>query len=184
MNIVLFGIKGCGKTTFGKKVAEKLERAFIDTDSLIEDLYHVNRGRRLSCREIFQEIGPTGFHALEYEVIQSLQDVQQSVIAVGGGAMMMLENVEALDKSSHLIYLVFEREALKKRVLSASELPSFLDPNDPDTSFERMYDERHEYYQKLGASKLNVTEMKDTEVITKVCSIFDEEVKKKSSHGK
>ena len=34
MNIVLFGVKGCGKTTFGKLVAKKLGRAFMDTDSI------------------------------------------------------------------------------------------------------------------------------------------------------
>lgn len=184
MNIVLFGIKGCGKTTFGKKIAKKLGRAFIDTDHLIEDLYQMHRGHRVPCREIFLEVGPAGFRAIEYEVIQSLQDVQNSVIAVGGGAMVLLENVEALSKSSHMFYLVFEKEPLKKRVLSTQELPVFLDPNDPDSSFDRMYDERDEYYRKLGATELDVTEMKDDDVVSSICKIFDEAVRKKGARGK
>ncbi|WP_420420602.1 shikimate kinase [Simkania sp.] len=184
MNILLFGIKGCGKTTFGKQIAKKLGRAFIDTDYLIEDLYQMHRGHRVPCREIFLEVGPAGFRALEYEVIQSLQDVQNSVIAVGGGAMVMIENVEALSKSSHMFYLVFEKEPLKKRVLSADELPVFLDPNDPDSSFDRMYDERDEYYRKLGATEINVTEMKDADVVGTICDLFDEAVRKKGNRGK
>lgn len=184
MNLILFGIKGCGKTTFGKIIAQKLKRAFIDTDSLIEDLYHINRGQKLTCPEIFREVGPTSFRALEYEVIQSLQDVQNSVIAVGGGAMMLLENVEALSKNSALFYLIFEKEPLKKRVLSQDEPPAFLDPNNLEASFDQMYDERDEYYRKLGASELDITEMKDDAVVKKICDMYHQAVQKKESHGK
>jgi len=184
MNIVLFGIKGCGKSTFGKKIAQKMKRAFIDTDDLIEELYQLHRGQKVSCRDIFQEVGPVGFRALEYEVIQSLQDVQNSVIAVGGGAMVLMENVEALSKNSHMVYLVFEKEPLKKRVLSQTELPVFLDPNDPDSSFDRMYDERDDFYRKLSTSQLDITTMKEQDVVNTVCKMFDEAVRKKESNGK
>ena len=114
MNIVLFGIKGCGKTTFGRMLAKERGCAFIDTDHLIEEIYQINRQKKLTCRQIYEEVGPVTFRALEYEVVQSLQDVQNSVIAVGGGAMLLYENIEALQKNSHLIYLYFEREKLKK----------------------------------------------------------------------
>jgi len=173
MNIVLFGIKGVGKTTFGKMIAKKLGRAFIDTDTLIEDLYHTHRGQKVPCRTIFQEVGSDGFRALEYEAIQALQDVQRSVIAVGGGAMTLMENVEALSKSSHMTYLIMEKAPLKKRVLSQHELPAFLDPNDPDTSFEQMYDQRDEYYRKLGASELDITNMEDDAVVDSICKSFE-----------
>jgi shikimate kinase len=176
MNIVLFGIKSSGKTTFGKKLAEKLGKAFIDTDRLIEETYQVTRKKKLTISQIYQEVGPITFRALEYEVIQSLQDVQNSIIAVGGGVMLLYENVEALKKNSHLIYLVFDREALKKRVLASHPLPSFLNPNDPESSFDKMYDERDHEYQKINAIQINVTHMKDQDVISKICeSIKDGE---------
>lgn len=168
MNIVLFGIKGCGKTTFGKLVAQKLGRAFIDTDRLIEEIYQLSRKKKLTCREIYEEAGPVGFRALEYEVVQSLQDVQNSVIAVGGGAMLLHENIEALKKNSQLYYLFFEREKLKKRVLSVEPLPAFIDPNDPDSSFDRMYDERDDFYRKIQAELIDVTDMKDAAVVAKL----------------
>ena len=149
MNIVLFGIKGSGKTTIGKLLAKKLGKAFIDTDRLIEEVYQVNRQKKMSCRQIYEEVGPVTFRALEYEVVQSLQDVQKSVIAVGGGVMLLHENVEALKKRSHLVYLVFDREPLKKRVLAKDPLPAFLDPNSPEASFDKMYDERDDFYKKI-----------------------------------
>ena len=116
-------------------------------------------------------MGPIGFRALEYEVIQSLQDVQKSVIAVGGGAMLLRENVEALKKNSQLFYLFFEREPLKKRVLSKDPLPDFLDPKDPESSFDRMYDERDDFYRKLGTDILDITHMKDEDVVSHICKL-------------
>ncbi len=184
MNIVLFGIKGCGKTTFARKIAEKLKRAFIDTDALIEELYLVHRGKKMSCRNIFLEVGSARFRTLEYEVIQSLQDVQHSVIAVGGGTMTSIENVEALMKTGTLFYLVCEKEVLKKRVFSQEIFPAFLDPNDPEGSFDRMHDQRAEFYHKLGSKEIDVTHMKEKEVITTICKMFDEGVNKGKKIGK
>ena len=175
MNIILIGIKGCGKTTFGKQIAKRLNRAFIDTDVLVEDLYHTHRGRRMSCRNIFLEVGAAGFRALEYEVIQSLQDLQHSVIAVGGNAMTCTENVEALMKRGKLFYLIYAKEPLKKRVLSGEDLPAFLDPNDPESSFDKMYDERSEFYHKLNVHEIDVTHMKDRDVVATVCKKFWQE---------
>ena len=176
MNIVLFGIKGSGKTTFGKQLATKTKRAFIDTDHLIEEVYQINRQKKLTCRQIYEEVGPVAFRGFEYEAIQSLQDVQNSVIAVGGGAMLLHENVDALKKNSHLIYLVFDREALKKRVLAEDPLPTFIDSKKPEASFDKMYDERDDFYKKIGAQELNVTSMKNDAVIKKICEI--------TKHGK
>ena len=176
MNIVLFGIKGCGKTTFGRMLAKERGCAFIDTDRLIEETYQMNRQKKLTCRQIYEEVGPMTFRALEYEVVQSLQDVQNSVIAVGGGAMLLYENIEALQKNSHLIYLYFEREKLKKRVLAENPLPAFINPDDPEASFDKMYDEREDFYQKVGAEKVDVTTMKDSAVVKKIFEV--------TKHGK
>lgn len=170
MNIVLFGLQNAGKTTIGKKLAAKLNKAFIDTDHLLEKTYQISRQKKLTTRQIYQEVGPFTFRALEYEVIQSLQDVQNSIIAVGGGAMLLYDNVEALKKTSHLVYLFFEKEPLKKRVLAQDPLPTFLDPNNLDASFDQMYDERNDHYKKIGALEIDVTTLKDDTVIEKICN--------------
>lgn len=173
MNIVLFGIKGCGKTTLGKKIAEKLKRAFIDTDALIEDIYQLNRQGKRTCCEIYEEIGPVGFRTLEYEAIQSLQDVQNSVISVGGGTMLLLENVEALSKHGHLVYLIEDKEVLRKRIFSAPRLPAFFDPKDPNGSFERMFEERDDLYRNIdGSVHIDLTKLKEKEAVDQICSLI------------
>ena len=178
MNVILFGMKGCGKTTFGRKLAKKLNRAFIDTDLLIEDFYELNRGKKLTSHQIYEEIGPAGFRFLESEVIQSLQDVQNSVVAVGGGAMMQIDNVEALKKTGLLIYLILDKETLKKRSLEGAELPAYLDPKDPERSFELLYSQRDDFYKRLGATELIITNMKEDVIVDTIYSLFFESQKK------
>ncbi len=184
MNLVLFGIKGCGKTILGKKIAEKLKRAFIDTDVLIEELYHIHRKTSLSCRKIFKEVGPIGFRSLEYEAIQSLQDVQNSVIAVGGGAMMLTKNVESLEQNGFLIYLIVNQETLKKRIFSQDELPPFLNSKNPESSFERLYLERDEVFKNLNTEQIDITTMNTKTAIDQICQSFQAHLKKNGSYGK
>ena len=43
MNIVLYGMKSCGKSTIGKGLAKAQGDAFIDTDCLIEEVYKIQR---------------------------------------------------------------------------------------------------------------------------------------------
>ena len=170
MNIVLFGIKSSGKTTIGKKLGAKLTKAFIDTDHLIEKTYALYRDQRLTTYQIYQQVDPVTFRTLEYKMIQSLQNVQNSIIAVGGGAMLFEENIEALKKKGQLVYLFCEKEPLKKRILHNKPLPPFLDPNNPDTSFEAMYEQRNRHYRKIEALQINVTKMKDKEIIDTICN--------------
>jgi shikimate kinase len=178
MNLILFGFKGCGKTAIGQKVAKKLKRAFFDTNVLIEDIYQLNRKKKISYREIHKEIGPIGFRALEYEAIQSLQDVQNSVISVGDGVMLTLENVEQLKRMGHLIYLMLSKEELKKRVFAEDELPLYLDPKNPESSFERIYEEREEYYRKIPATHIDIIEKSEEEIIDTICDLLNHKKKK------
>ncbi|MBI3211969.1 MAG: shikimate kinase [Simkania negevensis] len=171
MNLILFGMQGCGKTSIGKLVAKKLRRAFIDTDQLIEEQYRLHRKKPLSVRDIYLEIGELAFRALEYEAIQSLQDVQNSVIAVGGGAFLHLETAEYLVKKGQLIYLMANKETIKKRIFAKDSLPAYLDPEDLENSFEKMYAEREEVFQKISATKINMEEKKEEEVINFICAL-------------
>ena len=175
MNIVLFGFKSCGKSTLGKQAAKKLSRAFIDTDHLIEDLYQVAQNKRGNCREIFQEVGPQGFRALEQEAILSLQDVQRSVIAVGGSAMLSLENIEALSHSGKLFLLLQDKEVLRKRIFSESTLPSYFDPENPHASFERLFEEISSYYLKIGSAiHIDLTTLSEKKAVEKICSHLED----------
>jgi len=98
-NIVLIGMPGCGKTTVGRIVAQKLNRPFIDVDA---EIVHTT-GK--SIPEIFSESGETGFRKIETETLAKVCKESGSVISTGGGCVTVQENYPLLNQNSSIIWL-------------------------------------------------------------------------------
>jgi len=97
-NVVLVGMPGCGKTTVGKILAEKLNFGFIDTDDLIVEKYG-------NITEIFKNFGEKVFRDYETEVIKEASALQGKVIATGGGAVLRKENIDLLKENGKIYFL-------------------------------------------------------------------------------
>ncbi len=80
--IVLIGLMGVGKTTIGRRLANRLHVDFVDADAEIE------RAADLTIAEIFERYGEAEFRDGERRVIARLMDDRIKVIATGGGAFM------------------------------------------------------------------------------------------------
>ena len=89
-NIILTGFMGSGKTEVGKRLAQRLGYAFLDTDKLIEE----KTGKSIS--EIFREEGESSFRELETEVIKNLSGITGYIISTGGGIVIREENILSL----------------------------------------------------------------------------------------
>lgn len=111
---------------------------FIDTDVLISN----------NCHDLY-ETDPFAFRRLEKQVIAALLEFHSCVIATGGGAILDSNNVAVLKRLGKIIYLRVEKEIIKKRLFEG-ELPAFLDPHDPEGSFEKMYTERAPLYEQIA----------------------------------
>lgn len=172
MNVILFGFKSCGKTTFGKLLSLRLGRPFIDTDQLIEMEYALMKHEKRTCREIYDMLGEEGFRALEAQALAGLQNVQHAIIAVGGGMILHRSNLEILGKMGLLIYLSLDEATLKKRVLGAT-LPAYLDPLDPEGSFDRMYQKRKTLYERVRAVKVDVSGKNDETVLNEMIEAIE-----------
>lgn len=105
-NIVLIGMPSCGKTTIAKILSEKTGRKVIDTDAEI-----VKKAGR-SIPEIFAAEGEKGFRDKETEVILSLWDAEDCVIACGGGAILREQNAESLKKNGIIVFIRRKTENL------------------------------------------------------------------------
>ena len=93
--IVFVGMMGCGKTSIGRIIAEKLNLEFFDTDKEIED------NLDLSVKEIFENYGEEFFRRKEYNIFKLLNTKGQILISAGGGAFCE-KKIHALIKKSFI----------------------------------------------------------------------------------
>ncbi len=98
-NLVLIGMPGCGKSTIGKRIAEKLGKEFIDSDE------EIVKKMGISIPEIFETQGETAFRKIESEVIAEISSKQNAVIATGGGAVLNSRNIELLKLNGKVIFI-------------------------------------------------------------------------------
>ena len=83
--LILIGPPGCGKSTVGAALAQKLTIDFIDTDVAIESSY----GHKIS--DIFVDNGEEFFRDLEFKVLGQSLTVKDCVLSLGGGAPIITD---------------------------------------------------------------------------------------------
>lgn len=139
-NIVLVGMPGCGKSTLGRLLSEKLGREFIDTDSIIEEKYG-------NIPEIFKNHGEEYFRCIESDAVFEASIKQGKIIATGGGAVLKEENRRYLRHNSTVIFLNRDIKALPKdgRPLSQG-----------NNALEEMYKKRLPLYRQACDYELDI----------------------------
>jgi shikimate kinase len=111
MNIFLIGYRCTGKSTVGRKLAEKLNWQFVDADvELVSD-----QGASID-RIVFQS-GWEGFRRIEKSVLARLCTSENQVIATGGGVVLDSENVQCMKKNGPVIWLRATPETIYRRMI-------------------------------------------------------------------
>ena len=118
MNIVLMGYRGTGKSTVGRLLASRLGRELVSTDAeIIKRVQH-------SIPEIVAQNGWAYFRDLESDICREYASRDQLVIDTGGGAILRVQNVEALKKNGTVFWLTASVETIAKRIGSDNQRPS------------------------------------------------------------
>lgn len=104
-NVVLIGMPGSGKSTFGRAAARLLHRPFVDCDDFIEEM----EGRTIP--ELFA-VSEACFRDAETRAARLLARREGAVIAAGGGFVKRAENVALLRPSSAILFLDRAPEAI------------------------------------------------------------------------
>ncbi len=138
-SIVLVGMMGAGKTSVGRRLAQRLGLPFVDADAEIE------AGARMTIPEIFERFGEPYFRDGERKVIARLLDEGQKVLATGGGAFMNAATRERIAGAGVSVWLKPEFEVLLRRVRKRSNRP-LLQTADPETTLRRLLEERSPTY--------------------------------------
>jgi shikimate kinase len=118
MKIFLIGYMGCGKSRWGKQIADHYGFHFLDLDSFIEE----NEGKTIP--EIFELYGESGFRQLEKKALQSISESKNIIISTGGGAPCFNNNMELMNKLGLTLYIEGSPELLRDRISNSdSERP-------------------------------------------------------------
>ena len=110
MKLVLIGLRGTGKSSAGRLLAERLRWDFFDTDLLVQE----RAGKTI--RELFETFGEAHFRKLESEVVQKCARADNAVIATGGGAVLDSANTAALKAHGFVVPLTASPSELWTRI--------------------------------------------------------------------
>jgi len=166
-NIVLMGYRCTGKSSVGKRLSEKLNLTFFDSDDVIETQAGI------SIREMVNRDGWQVFRMKEKEVIEELASKRESIIATGGGAFEDHENRNILKKNGLFIWLTADEETILTRLRadqkSIRQRPS-LSYGDLETETATTLQQRNLVYRELADLTVDTSGKRFNEIVDEICN--------------
>ncbi|MGQ9617925.1 MAG: shikimate kinase, partial [Candidatus Aminicenantia bacterium] len=169
INIIITGFMGCGKTTLGRMIAERLKMNFFDTDELIE------RREGLSVSAIFEKFGEDHFRKIEMEIVKILGKERRSVISTGGKTLLFDENLKVFSEKGVIITLTSEPEILWERIKKEGNRP--LIKNGDKEIFMKLHDDRKSLYEKLP-NRIDISALSEVKAVEKILEFLTKESKR------
>ncbi len=170
MLVFLIGYMGCGKSTIGRKLSQRLSLPLVDTDKVIE------QREGMAIVDIFAKSGERAFRDMERALlVELIESGESTIVSTGGGLPMWFDNMELMNLSGAVVFLsrsvdniisrLSQRGREKRpkiRGLNDEELKEFMD-NDLAG--------RLPFYNKASIV-LDVEHMCDDEIIDFISSRF------------
>ena len=162
-NLIITGFSGTGKSLVAKEVARRLNWDFLDTDD------EIVKQTRKPIAEIFRQDGESKFRELERETIRKACQQRQTVIAIGGGAIVDPQNCELLAKDGLIVCLEAKPETIYERLFQEAvyspetEVRPLLATDDPLERIRQLKASRQPSYAKadwaIHTDSLSVSEV-------------------------
>lgn len=143
--IVLVGMMGAGKTTVGRRLANRLNRRFIDSDEEVE------KAAGMSIDDIFRLHGEADFRAGEVKVIARLLKEDGLVLGTGGGAFMNADTRALVKSTAASVWIKADFELLFARVSRRSNRPLLKTAN-PRETLSRLIESRYPVYAEADVT--------------------------------
>lgn len=142
-NLFLVGMPGAGKSTIGRALSRRLGKNFHDTDAEIE----TRTGVRIPV--IFEIEGEPGFRRRECEVVERMTQLQNVVLATGGGVVLDPANRAALKARGFVLYLYAPPRELWRRTRHDKSRP-LLQAEDQRARMEELFQQRDPLYRETA----------------------------------
>ncbi len=138
--VVITGFMGTGKSTVGRLLAERLDRAWVDVDAIVE-------ARHGPIGTIFAKWGEPTFREIERAVAVELGAGRGLVISTGGGTMLDDTAAHALEHDAVVFCLGASPAELLQRIGDdATDRPLLAE--DPASAIEALIEERRHRYER------------------------------------
>lgn len=134
---------GCGKSTWGKRLANAMSYNFVDLDIMIEEQENT------SIEQIFAEKGEDYFREVEKKALHHTANFNNVIVACGGGTPCFFDNMNWINTHGKSIYLRANSLLLKDRLVSSkTSRPLFLGVSYDlmESKIEELLQEREKYY--------------------------------------
>lgn len=158
MKIYLIGMPGCGKSTLGKKLAEKINYKFIDMDNYIE----MKAGMFID--EIFEAYGEKFFRELETNTLKEFMELDNVIISTGGGIIKNKEHKKLMN--GLCVFLNVDLKELERRLALSDTVRPLLQTKTVYT----LYEERKDLYDFFADIKVDNENI--DKAIEKICEVL------------
>ena len=156
---------GSGKTTLGKILSKKLDKIFYDSDQVIEEKLGVD------VPMIFEYEGEEGFREREKDILKELVDIQNIVLATGGGIILSKSNRDLLAKNGIVIYLKSNQKDLILRMKNDKTRPLLKNGN-IDLIIKKLCKEREPLYEEIADFEIMTKNKRVHEVVNEIIRII------------
>ncbi len=164
-NLVLTGMMGVGKSTIGKRLANKLSFKFIDIDKVIE------KKERCTIDIIFKNKSESYFRSLESKItLQKLKE-EKVVISLGGGAFLNNSIRRAVKSSSISFWLDSNLDILIKRLKKNKKRPLITKKN-LNYAVKKIYLERKKTYSEANF-KIRCENLRPETIVSKILDLYE-----------
>ncbi len=140
-NIILTGFMGAGKSSVGRRLAQRIDYRFVDLDQLIVDR------ERCSIPELFALHGEEYFRDCETAVLGEQLPAEHTVFAGGGGVVVRQENRKLIKQLGCVVYLQADWTTLERRLTHGSGRP-LADPQHGWSAVRQLWQSRLPWYEE------------------------------------
>ena len=117
--IYLVGFMAAGKSSVGRRVAERLDLPFVDLDDEIE------RTSGRTIRALFEESGEAAFREREAAFLAATESLPAAVVATGGGCFAREENRRRVARLGTAVFLDVPLATVRARLKGKTDRPLF-----------------------------------------------------------
>ena len=164
-NVILIGYRGTGKTTVGRLLAKRLNWAFVDADDEVE----CAAGK--SIAEIFAEDGEVAFRDLEQQTVADLTQRPNTVVSLGGGAVLRSENRAAIRAGGSVIWLTASPTTIHAR-MNADATTGARRPNLTSqgglAEIEELLQQREAFYRECADLEIDTDDVAIDDLAVKI----------------